>query len=119
MFIIGSPPLPQSAYVTITRDFEGASPSCKDNIRHSWQAIEVVGSEGQPVQSKLGATASTHSLVTTGFPSVTGGGLEWLSKTFRLCQPLHRGSGVQTLTSWIQDTWFNLAMGMIILYTAV
>lgn len=42
-----------------------------------------------------------------GFPSASG--LEWLSTTFHLCEPL---TDVEDFKSWIEDTWFNLAMGM-------
>ena len=35
-------------------------------------------------------------------------GLAWLSQTFQLCQPLKSAS---ELTDWLQETWFNMAMG--------
>ena len=34
-----------------------------------------------------------------------------LSKAFRLCTPLKNMDDVEVLMSWLEDTWFNLAMG--------
>ena len=36
------------------------------------------------------------------------GGLSLLSTIFSLCEPLKNAA---TLTSWLEDVWFNLAMG--------
>lgn len=77
----------------------------------------ILGAPGKPLKwwvLKVSPYTSATAPAVFGHKwfHLTGGGLEWLSETFRLCQPLHTGSGVETLTSWIQDTWFNLAMGM-------
>ena len=36
--------------------------------------------------------------------------IDWISSTFRLCSPLTPDM-VDEFEFWIQDTWFNLAMG--------
>lgn len=42
----------------------------------------------------------------------TAGGLDWLSSTFKLCQPLDTRSQVgERLLAWLEGTWYNLAMG--------
>lgn len=46
-------------------------------------------------------------------------GLEWLSDTFGLCQPLKNASSVADLQGWLSNTWFNLAMGEHIMYLCV
>jgi hypothetical protein len=48
------------------------------------------------------------SLLLTHAPLPSDDGLAWLSKTFQLCQPLKSAS---ELTDWLQETWFNMAMG--------
>ncbi|XP_023220750.1 lysosomal Pro-X carboxypeptidase-like [Centruroides sculpturatus] len=67
----------------VTKDFYKASPSCSQSIRRSWSIIR-----------KLGKTDE---------------GCNWLSKTFRLCQPLSPDS-VDQLISWLSGTWSYLAM---------
>jgi len=45
---------------------------------------------------------------------VTANGIAWLSNTFQLCSPMTNSSNLTVLKSWLADTYFNLAMGMIV-----
>ena len=42
-----------------------------------------------------------------------------LSKAFRLCTPLKNMDDVEVLMSWLEDTWFNLAMGISMVFHGV
>ena len=72
----------QKPYEIITNDFRKTYPACVENIKTSWGAIS--------------RTANSTS------------GLEWLSKTFKLCDPLKTGD---ELNNWLESIYFNLAMG--------
>lgn len=67
----------------VTTDFRKSDPNCPKSIRRSWDAI-----------NRLATTRS---------------GLQWLTKTLRLCNPLTLDD-VQHFKQWILETWVNLAM---------
>lgn len=46
-----------------------------------------------------------------GLLSAVDDGLEWLSDTFTLCKPLANATAVSGLMDWVENTWFDLAMG--------
>ncbi len=103
----------QAPFVTITRDFEGANPNCSANINSSWVAAERVGGEGKIIIRVASSTLHLFNFF-TGFSETitTADGLDWLSSTFKLCEPLKTRSEVSNrLLEWLSGTWFNLAMG--------
>lgn len=76
--------VPCEAFMKIvTTDFWKSSPGCPESIRRSWGAINRL--------------------------STAKGGLQWLTETLRLCDPL-TSSDIRRLKDWISETWVNLAM---------
>ena len=67
----------------VTRDFANYSLNCTQTIRNSWSAFRRV--------------AQTQT------------GLDWIMKTFKLCQKLTNDQLANFLT-WISSTWESLAM---------
>ncbi|XP_077984303.1 lysosomal Pro-X carboxypeptidase-like [Glandiceps talaboti] len=68
----------------VTQDFTNAGPECSKTIGKSWDVL-----------NKMKNAAKDR---------------EWLSTTFHLCDPLKTPADVDVLSSWLSDTWFNLAM---------
>ncbi|XP_071847604.1 lysosomal Pro-X carboxypeptidase-like isoform X2 [Apostichopus japonicus] len=71
-------------YQIVTKDFEMSSKNCSSVIRASWGALDT-----------MGRTEKGRQDITTGL---------------RLCKPLHSEADVETVKSWLSETWFNLAM---------
>ncbi|XP_012370488.2 lysosomal Pro-X carboxypeptidase [Octodon degus] len=67
----------------VTTDFRRSGPNCAESIRRSWDAINRL--------------------------SVAGSGLQWLTQTLHLCDPLTL-EDIPRFKEWISETWVNLAM---------
>ncbi|XP_002737003.2 lysosomal Pro-X carboxypeptidase-like [Saccoglossus kowalevskii] len=71
-------------FTIITQDFVKAGRDCAETIHKSWNAINRMKDQES--------------------------GRQWLTMAFHLCTPLKTPADVNDLSSWLSNTWFNLAM---------
>ncbi|ODN04166.1 Lysosomal Pro-X carboxypeptidase [Orchesella cincta] len=63
----------------VTRDFDQASPNCSATVRKSWDALNKFGT--------------------------SDAGREWLSNTWRLCEPLKSSDDIEALKNWLVEVY--------------
>jgi len=68
----------------VTKDFDKASPNCSASVRKSWDVLNRFGKNDA--------------------------GREWLSSTWRLCEPLKSEDDIGNLKNWLVEVYGNLAM---------
>ena len=74
--------------------------------------LGVCGAKSQIFQNEVSYLIENMSVVSMNVSALIENGLSTLTQAFHLCSPLKSMDDVGSLMDWLENSWFNLAMGM-------